>query len=116
MTQQMPAGALRREWLKCAESPAYFAMQYLWIYSAHGTEAGAQPGTPAWIPFHLWPAQVRTLRRMHRKTRLVILKARQLGLSWLALAHALWLLVFGAPATVCCSVCAKTRLRNCWGG
>ena len=30
----------------------------------------------------------------------MILKARQLGLSWLALAYALWKLVFGAPATV----------------
>lgn len=26
MPDEMPAGTLRREWLKCADSPAYFAM------------------------------------------------------------------------------------------
>jgi hypothetical protein len=31
---------------------------------------------------------------------LVILKARQLGISWLCLAYALWLVLFHAPATV----------------
>lgn len=98
MEQQAPA--LRREWLKCAESPSYFAMQYLSIYSVHGSGSDGRPGAPDWIPFHLWPAQVQALHRMHRSSRLVILKARQLGLSWLALAYALWKLVFGAPATV----------------
>jgi hypothetical protein len=100
MSQEIPVGVLRREWLKCAESPAYFVMQYLYVYSPHGTGQGDGPGTPEWVPFHLWPAQVQALCRMHRCTRLVILKARQLGLSWLALAYALWKLVFGAPATV----------------
>ena len=33
-------------------------------------------------------------------SKLVVLKARQLGLSWLSLAYALWLLTFHAPATV----------------
>jgi hypothetical protein len=31
---------------------------------------------------------------------LVVLKARQLGISWLCLAYALWLLIYQAPATV----------------
>jgi hypothetical protein len=37
---------------------------------------------------------------MANERLLVILKARQLGLSWLCLAYALWLLIYHAPATI----------------
>ena len=33
-------------------------------------------------------------------SKLVVLKARQLGISWLSLAYALWLMLFRAPSTV----------------
>jgi len=48
------------------------------------------------IPFKLWPAQVKALRAMAANDRCLALKARQLGMSWLALAYLLW-------------------LGNCWG-
>ena len=41
------------------------------------------------IDFRLWPAQVKVLREMAASDRLYVLKARQLGLSWLSLAF--WL-------------------------
>jgi hypothetical protein len=66
-------------------------MRYGWLYNA--TER-------AWLPFHLWPAQATTLRRMADERMLVMLKARQLGISWLCLTYALWLLIYHAPATV----------------
>ena len=81
----------RTEWLCCRESPAYFVMQYVQIYNATQRR---------WMPFALWPAQRHTLRMMQYERLLVILKARQLGLSWLSLSYALWLLVTQAPATV----------------
>jgi len=93
----IPRSQIPVEWLKCAASPAYFTTRYVWIYRA--SSSGADD-LPAWAPFDLWPAQVRTLRRMAHASRLVVLKARQLGLSWLALAYALWLMTFRAPATV----------------
>lgn len=79
------------EWLKCARDPAYFAHSYGQVYNATDR---------AWLPFRLWPAQVAVLRQMQRERLLVVLKARQLGLTWLALAYGLHTLLFGAPATV----------------
>ena len=52
------------------------------------------------MPFCLWPAQEDVLTRLATDRLFVVLKARQLGMSWLALAYALWLLIFEAPATV----------------
>ncbi len=54
----------------------------------------------AWIPFRLWAAQADTLRAMQQRRLVVILKARQIGVTWLALAYALWLLLFHPAATV----------------
>lgn len=82
---------IQKEWLKCYVDVRYFAMRYGWLYNATAR---------AWLPFTLWPAQMTTLRRMADERMLVVLKARQLGISWLSLAYALWLLLFHAPATV----------------
>jgi len=46
------------------------------------------------IPFELWEEQRDVARRMAEDRLLVILKARQLGLTWLALAFALHEIVF----------------------
>jgi len=81
----------RVDFLMCAASPAYFVASHVWIYNATDS---------AWMRFALWPAQVETLGVMGDSSKLVVLKARQLGLSWLSLAYALWLLIFRAPATV----------------
>lgn len=43
------------------------------------------------MPFVLWPDQARVLDAMQRERLLVILKARQLGISWLACGYVLWL-------------------------
>lgn len=42
------------------------------------------------IPFDLWPEQVRALEMIQAEARLIILKARQLGITWLILAEDLW--------------------------
>lgn len=52
------------------------------------------------IPFKLWPAQAATLWRLLRGRLFIILKARQLGISWLCCAYALWLCVFQAGRRV----------------
>src|SRR5262249_16030303 len=43
-----------------------------------------------WVPFKLWPAQRDVARLFQERRLVVVLKARQLGLTWLALAFALW--------------------------
>ena len=92
--QGVPGSAAARarvEWLRCAYDVRYFVEHYCHLYDA--TEQ-------AWLPFHLWRSQRCVLRLMQEERLLVVLKARQLGLSWLALAHARQTLLFGAPATV----------------
>lgn len=81
----------RIEWLKCEQSIAYFVLGYVFIYNAT---------VQSWMRFELWPAQRSTLASMVDERMLVMLKARQLGISWLCLAYALWLLIFQAPSTV----------------
>lgn len=79
------------EWLTCAESPAYFLGTYAQIYDATAL---------AWVPFGLWPAQLSTLRTMAASLLTIVLKARQLGLSWLVLGYALHMMLFQPAATV----------------
>jgi hypothetical protein len=53
-----------------------------------------------WVPFDLWPAQLDVARQFQAHRLLVVLKARQLGLTWLALAFALWHVLLHPVATV----------------
>lgn len=46
------------------------------------------------IKFELWPEQEDTLDKMHNNPQVIILKSRQLGISWLVQAYALWLCAF----------------------
>jgi hypothetical protein len=82
-----------REVHKCRKSFAYFCGSYCRILADGG--AGG-----AWVPFALWPQQRRVARLLQENRLLVVLKARQLGLTWLVLAFALWLLLFHPIATV----------------
>jgi hypothetical protein len=51
-------------------------------------------------PFILWPAQRTLLNQMTTEKLLVTLKARQLGISWLVCAYALWLCLLHPGQTV----------------
>jgi len=78
-------------WLRCSRSPAYFLDRYVLIYDATARE---------WIPFRLWREQFYTVKAIDQHRLVVVLKARQLGLTWLVLGFALWLMLFRAAATV----------------
>lgn len=87
------AKRFQREILKCRKSFVYFCDTYCQILSESGR--GGE-----WIPFRLWPEQRRMARLLQENRLVVVLKARQLGLTWLVLAFALWLLLFHPIATV----------------
>src|SRR5229473_2856486 len=53
-----------------------------------------------WQFFRLWPEQRRVAGLLQANRLVVVLKARQLGLTWLVLAFALWLMLFYPIATV----------------
>jgi hypothetical protein len=79
------------EWALCAESPIYFIAAYCWVFNATDED---------WIPFDLWPAQAWALTQMRQERLVVILKARQLGFTWLILGYALWQMLFRPAATI----------------
>jgi hypothetical protein len=81
------------EVLKCRRSFAYFCDAYCQILCDDG-----QGGR--WAPFRLWPEQRRVAGLLEANRLVVVLKARQLGLTWLVLAFALWLMLFHPIATV----------------
>lgn len=76
---------------KCFASYIYFTNNYVKIYDSVES---------AWIPFVLWPDQEELLKKIHSNQLTIILKARQLGISWLSLAYALWNVVFRPIAAV----------------
>jgi hypothetical protein len=81
----------RREIYKCRKSVFYFLDRYGQIYDATAR---------AWVPFHLWPKQIEALQTLAAQRLTIILKARQLGLTWLALGWALWQMLFHPAATI----------------
>jgi hypothetical protein len=74
-----------KELRKCVLAPHHFIERYCDIYDNK---------TKNWLPFALWPAQREVLALIHAEQLVIILKARQLGLTWLCLAYALWQMIF----------------------
>jgi hypothetical protein len=52
------------------------------------------------ISFSLWPKQIETLLTFLAARLAIALKARQLGLTWLALAYAVWQMIFSPGYSV----------------
>lgn len=52
------------------------------------------------IPFALWPKQREALDVIKNQAQVIILKARQLGMSWLVIAYAIWLCIYHANKLV----------------
>ena len=73
-----------QEYLKCAASPIHFINNYAQI----------QDPVQGRIPFLLFVFQVITLKMFLRHRFNIVLKPRQMGLSWLVAAFALWLATF----------------------
>lgn len=76
---------------RCYRSPSYFINNYCYIYD---------PGMGGWIPFKLWDAQESALQIVHENQLSVILKARQIGMTWMVLGYCLWNMIFRYIASV----------------
>lgn len=81
-----------REIKKCALSVLWFVHNYCHVEDVQGARD--------WVPFRLWPSQAEVLRALINNRLVIVLKARQLGMTWIMLAYALWLLLYRAQATV----------------
>jgi hypothetical protein len=79
----------------CARDKVYFIRNFCRIYSTSNSEKAGE-----WIPFDLWPEQIEVVEIIVNNQKVVILKARQVGLTWLVLAIALWTMLFSPIATI----------------
>jgi hypothetical protein len=86
------AAKVELEWRRIRASCEYFIRQFVWI------ENKTAPGGVS--RFEIWDGQVRALLLMLTVRMLIVVKARQLGLTWLALAYAVWRMITRAGYTV----------------
>ena len=84
MSDQNIKEIIKQEFIKCAKDPVYFMKKYYWIQHP-------QRGR---IQFNLYQFQEQVLKLFQNKEYLVINKSRQLGISTLSSAYALWLMLF----------------------
>ena len=77
----------KRKEQDCIKTDAeYFIENYVYIEDRDSEQLA--------VPFHLWEGQKHTLKEIIAERLNIILKARQLGLTWLVLAYAVWCMLF----------------------
>jgi len=91
-----------QEYVKCAKDPAYFMKKYCYI----------QHPTRGRILFNLYPFQEGVLHLFRDEKMLITLKSRQLGISTLASAYALWLMIFHKDKNVLALAITQATARN----
>ena len=91
-----------QEYMKCAKDPAYFMRKYCFI----------QHPTRGRILFNLYPFQEGVLHLFRDNQYIITLKSRQLGISTLASAYALWLMIFHKDKNVLALAITQATARN----
>ena len=93
---------IAQEYIKCAKDPAYFMKKYCYI----------QHPTRGRILFNLYPFQGKVLHLFKDHQYLITLKSRQLGISTLAAAYSLWLMLFHKDKNVLALATTQATARN----
>ena len=93
---------IAQEYLRCAKDPAYFMKKYCYI----------QHPTRGRILFNLYPFQSEVLHLFKDNQYIITLKSRQLGISTLAAAYSLWLMLFHKDKNVLALATTQATARN----
>ena len=93
---------IAQEYIKCAKDPAYFMKKYCHI----------QHPTRGRILFNLYPFQSEVLHLFRDQQYIITLKSRQLGISTLAAAYSLWLMLFHKDKNVLALATTQATARN----
>ena len=94
--------AIKQNYVKCAKDPSYFINQYCTIQHP-------QRGK---IKFKLYPFQYDVLKEYQSHDYNIILKSRQLGISTLSAAYALWMMLFQNDKNILVIATAKDTAKN----
>ena len=93
---------IKKEYLKCAQDPAYFLKKYAII----------QHPMKGKIPFSLYPFQEKMINDFNNHNYNVILKARQLGISTLTAGYALWMMTFQTDKNILVIATKQDTAKN----
>jgi hypothetical protein len=93
---------IKQEWLRCAQDPVYWMKKYYWIQHP-------QRGR---IQFNLYPFQEKVLIQLQKNEYTIINKSRQLGISTLASAYSLWLMLFQKDKNILCIATKQETAKN----
>jgi len=94
--------AIKQNYVKCAKSPSYFINEFCTIQHP-------QRGK---IKFKLYPYQYDVLDEFEAHDYNVVLKSRQLGISTLSAAYALWMMLFHNDKNILCIATSKDTAKN----
>jgi hypothetical protein len=101
-SQQNIKAIVAQEYVKCMQDPAYFMKKYCYI----------QHPTRGRIMFHLYPFQEKVLHLFRDNQNSITLKSRQLGISTLVAAYALWLMIFHKDKNILALATTQATARN----
>ena len=102
MSQADIKKVIAQEYVKCMQDPAYFMKKYCYI----------QHPNRGRILFHLYPFQEKVLHLFRDNSNIITLKSRQLGISTLAAAYSLWLMLFHKDKNVLALATTQATARN----
>jgi hypothetical protein len=91
----------KNEILKCAEDPIYFLKKYVYIQTSKGRTLFA--------PYQF---QDKLFYLLNKHDRTIILKSRQLGITTLCAAYALWLMVFKKDQSILALAPTQEKAKN----
>lgn len=94
--------AIKSELLKCKQDPVYFMKKYYTI----------QHPTKGRMYFALYPFQEKVLRLLQKHDYSIINKSRQLGISTLTSAYALWMMLFERDKNILVLATTQATAKN----
>jgi hypothetical protein len=94
--------AIQQELVRCKQDPVYFCKKYYMI----------QHPTKGRVHFNLYPFQESVLRLFLKNKFSIVNKSRQLGISTLSSAYALWLMLFHTDKNVLCIATKTETAKN----
>lgn len=92
---------IRDEYIKCAKDPVYFLKKYVYIQTSDGR-----------MLFNPYVFQDKLLFLLNKHDRTIILKSRQLGITTLCAAYALWLMIFQKDQSILALAPTQEKARN----
>lgn len=96
------AEAIKGELIKCKQDPAYFMKKYYTI----------QHPTRGRMSFALYPFQEKVLHLLQKHDNSIINKSRQLGISTLTSAYALWMMLFERDKNILVLATTQATAKN----